>query len=242
MKGAIMKCIKYVWYPILIFWACNILSAHTTSYDQIENWWISYNKSQLLLKNHDINNALIESKKSLKIAENIPGRDLQKIIKSTAIIGKSYRLLGKYDEAELVLKKALNYRLTRYGNDHLDYVKGYFDLGLLYFQTQNYEKAEAMLKHGIEIIKQSYGENSTKLMNCLKLLALVKLQQEKYEDTEKILKVTIELSSQELLWAQNVILSNYQDLLRLYDETQDKDKIDMVRNKISKLKLKFGNK
>jgi tetratricopeptide (TPR) repeat protein len=139
-----------------------------------------------------------EAQLALSIAGDSRGGDY-------ADLGALYIQMGRYEEAELVLKKGLAIKRED-GSIHLE-------LGNLYLQTEKYMSAIAEFRQAISIDPRN--------PNPVRALAIALMESGKLAEAESILRMAIRTFDESKRWRLNLTLC--QVLTRLADDTGDPD-------------------
>lgn len=109
-------------------------------------------------------------------------------------IGYTYMELGRYEEAEPLLKSALEVRKTRLGEKHPETLDSMFNLAALYIRHKNrYLEAQLLLKNTLEMRQRVLGEEHPETLTAMKELAYVYMVQGSYDEAEHLYRKTLEM-------------------------------------------------
>jgi tetratricopeptide (TPR) repeat protein len=92
--------------------------------------------------------------------------------------------LGKYEEAETMLRHALESIEKALGLEHPDTLTSVSLLGLVLERQDKYEEAETMLRHVLESREKALGLEHPDTLTSFSHLGFVFYQQGKYEEAE----------------------------------------------------------
>jgi serine/threonine-protein kinase len=88
-----------------------------------------------------------------------------------ATLGAVYRSLGHYEEAELMLREALEMRRRLLGEEHADIAASLHSLAILSFIKGDYEEAEALCREALEMNRRLLGGEHPCVGNNINTLA-----------------------------------------------------------------------
>ena len=97
--------------------------------------------------------------------------DIQAAVQSA--LGSTYFQLGRIDEAEPFLRRALATRLDLHGSASLEAAESHFRLGMLLAEKGDYDGAESELGRSIEIRAQELGPEDPSVGDVLSMLGTV---------------------------------------------------------------------
>ena len=143
-----------------------------------------------------------------------------------------YKIQGRYAEAELFYKRALDIREAKLGKDHPDTAYSLNDLALLYSEQGRYAEAEPFYKRSLEIHEKVLGKDHSHTAAPLNNLALLYVAQGRYAEAEPLYKQTLEIkeakfgkdhpstarSLNNLAWLY-VVQSRYTEAVPLYKQS-----------------------
>jgi len=99
-------------------------------------------------------------------------------------LGEIYLNLGRLDEAEPLLRRALALAEEHFGSASLELAKGLDMLGQLLTDTENLEEAESALRRSEEIYRRS--QQTKAQVSVLSTLAVTLREQSRFDEAEKI--------------------------------------------------------
>ena len=85
--------------------------------------------------------------RGLQAVEKLGDRELQSALRHT--LGEIYQRLGQYDQADRLLRAALDQRRTMYGDGHPDVVESLVALGFLRVEQAQFEDAERLMREAL---------------------------------------------------------------------------------------------
>ncbi|MEW6304817.1 MAG: DUF2514 family protein [Verrucomicrobiota bacterium] len=107
-------------------------------------------------------------------------------------IGWAYHDLGRYAEAEAMLRQALQLASTHLGPDDLVTAEALKCLGDVVGHGSNLGEAESLLRQSVTIFKKRLGSTHRAVANSLDHLAMVLAKKGRYEEAEAIYKEVLE--------------------------------------------------
>jgi len=107
-------------------------------------------------------------------------------------IAESYALLGKYREAELMYRQALDLKEKVLGEEHPSTLDSMNNLAEVLRHQGKYEEAEQMQRQTLDL-KKVLGEEHPSTLGSMNNLAIVLGQQGKYEEAEQMQRQTLDL-------------------------------------------------
>ncbi len=113
-------------------------------------------------------------------------------------LGRTYKGLGLYKEAEEHLKRASEIRLNRLGQDNPDTLDVMNALGLLYLDQRRYEKAEQIFNMLLEIGPGVLGEDDRGTLNFMNNQALLYMYLGRNTEAEQLLTDTFRIKRRAL--------------------------------------------
>ena len=131
-----------------------------------------------------ISAAIPLAQRAAEIAKQDLGEDSPPYATAINRLADLYRLSGRWDDAEKLLKRA---RAIREKSDPDKVVDTQSDLGLLYWGAGKYAQAEPLLKQALEQYKARYGADDPFVATSSTNLALLYGEQARYGDAEKLL-------------------------------------------------------
>ena len=101
-------------------------------------------------------------------------------------IGRTLWHLGRYSEAEAHLKRSLEIRRDRLGNEDFDTLLSIRELGWVYFHLVKYEQAEPLLVEALDGMRRTLSEEDGTLLYCMGWLNWLYIQQGRFEEAERL--------------------------------------------------------
>ncbi len=87
------------------------------------------------------------------------------------VMGQVYRRLGQYEQARVLLERALRVRRRLYGHAHPETASTMANLALLLRQAGDYDTAEALYREALAIQRAQLGENHPDVASTMEKLA-----------------------------------------------------------------------
>jgi CHAT domain-containing protein/tetratricopeptide (TPR) repeat protein len=144
-----------------------------------------------LLKASRFTEAIPYAERAAKIAQSGLGGKEQGY--SLAILGNLYAILGRFEEAEPIHKRALAVRERALGANHVDVANSLANLGRLYYEQERYSEAEALYKRALAVSEVGYSATPYMFTTELDNLARLYQDQGRFEDAEPLLKRSLEI-------------------------------------------------
>ena len=134
-------------------------------------------------------------------------------------IGRAFTNLGRYEEAESLLRESLAIRREHLGTDHLDVVESLNTLGAFLYEIGEYDEADSVLRETLVLRKHFLGEEHVKVAQTMNILAgVLELKGAAYhDDADSLYRVS--LSIRRRLLGNNHVdvaesIGNYGNFLR----------------------------
>lgn len=114
-------------------------------------------------------------------------------VRLTSIIGSSYKSLGYYDEAEVILQKALDTCRSELTDTHELTISANYNLACLYLAKDQHTEAGSLLNKALHSIRTASNNQSKPAFHNLEnkireSMGLIYLKEENYEKAERIFK------------------------------------------------------
>lgn len=100
---------------------------------------------------------------------------------------------GDYEQAFLLLKKALEMRMTLLGSQHPDVVETLNDLAIIAHYQHHDDQAETLHRQALAILTTIYGPEHPDVAQCLQNIATVCHYQGKYTETEALFQQALHM-------------------------------------------------
>ncbi|CAG8314098.1 unnamed protein product [Penicillium salamii] len=114
------------------------------------------------------------------------GADGEETVNSTALLARSYRLDGRYDEAEQLQVQVLEASKTKLGEDHPDTLLIMANLASTYRSQGQLDKAERLQVQVMEASKTTLGEDHPDTLTTIANLAATFSGQGRWEEAEEL--------------------------------------------------------
>ncbi|KAK4223171.1 putative kinesin light chain [Podospora fimiseda] len=113
-------------------------------------------------------------------------------------VGESFRLLGKYEEAEQMHRQALQLCEKVLGKEHPDTLTSMNRLALVLDSLGKYEEAEQMNRQALQLREKVLGKEHPSTLTSMHNLAVVLASQGKYEKAEQMHRQELQLKEKVL--------------------------------------------
>ena len=107
------------------------------------------------------------------------------------VIGITYLRLGRYEEAEELLRAALKILEGTLGRDHPDIAPSLNSLGILRQERGDYREAESFQSRALAILRNKYGDQNQDVLSIQSNLALLYQDMGKNEEAAKLMRQTL---------------------------------------------------
>ncbi|MFK8030682.1 MAG: tetratricopeptide repeat protein [Gammaproteobacteria bacterium] len=108
-------------------------------------------------------------------------------------MGRAFENLALYDEAEPLLRRAVDLAVEAHGPDHLEVAAAQKDLGEVLWRTGQYDEAKVMHGSALDIIEQFYGrEHPDYAVNTAKL-GMAYFREGDYDEALTLFKQSLEI-------------------------------------------------
>jgi tetratricopeptide (TPR) repeat protein len=154
--------------------------------------------------------------KSMRISENIFGKNHNNTADSYYALGTLYTSTGEYTEAEIFYKKSLDISTNILGKNHPDVANIYNSLGEFYRLTGEYKKAEPFYVKSIMINKEQLGEEHPTVAISLGNLAIVCELLGEYEKADLFYRKSIDINERVLGLNNSITATSYNNLGEFY--------------------------
>jgi len=125
-----------------------------------------------------------------------------------SMLGTSYRVEHKYEQAEPLLKRALQFYMTISPPDPIDTERTEINLAGIYLEREDYVSAERYFSDALSLSERTPGGPRYERGNALLNLGSIRLSQGRYLDAEQLLNRSVEgLSADPSPWVQHDLAS-----------------------------------
>jgi len=107
------------------------------------------------------------------------------------VIGITYLRLGRYEEAETLLRAALKILEDTLGQDHPDIAATLNSLGILRQERGDYAEADSFQSRALAILRKKYGDENQDVLSIQSNLALLYQEMGKNEEAAKLMRQTL---------------------------------------------------
>lgn len=155
-------------------------------------------------------------------------------------LGLSYQKLGRFDEAEPLIKKTLEISQSSYGLESLDFAICSNNLAVFYWETGRFEEALPLAKMSLEIRRKLLGEAHQSYAKALGNLGMLYWEMGQKEEAEPLLKQTAEIMKRQLGVESEEYASSLDNLAGFYMENfnyKEADSLYKIAGEIFKNKL-----
>ncbi len=163
---------------------------------------------------------------TLALRETVEGRGAE-LAHVLTRLGDAYTRLSRFEDAELVLRRALDVQEQAAQPDYVEMEYTYEVLGNLYMRLARYDEAEDMHRRGITLAEQYLGPDHPEYASHLAALARVHYDQGRNEESEVLYLKAIEILESAWgadhpdlgLYFENI--GNLYNHMQRYDEAAD---------------------
>jgi len=106
-------------------------------------------------------------------------------------MGLVYQNLGLYEQANLLLEKALSIRRQIYGDEHPKVAESMGNLAGLMYDQNDYKAAEPLLRESLEMNRKLFGDEHIAVASCLNNLAFILSDRGEYAEAEDLLRESL---------------------------------------------------
>ena len=152
---------------------------------------------------------------AVKEAEGFGPQD-ELLAASLQVLGLVYQDQGKYDEAELLNKRALAISEKAWGPEHSTVAAALNDLALLYNTQGKYAEAEPLHRRALAIYEKTEGPEHPDVAYSLHNLALLYYNQGNYTEAERLYKRALVIKEKALGPEHPDVAMSLKSLARLY--------------------------
>jgi CHAT domain-containing protein len=184
---------RIVALPFKIIVACAFLllvsmpgSAHSSDADQSDLLQARYDRTNRLLKDGRLDEALNQALKALDMAKSIYGKDSARTAPAIDRVAAVYRAMGRLGDAETNLLAAL--ALVRKGQNPGYTISALNNLAGLYREMGRYSNAEKLYLQAIDLQKPLPDASGKSEAALLSNLAVLYMNIARYSDAEPLLK------------------------------------------------------
>jgi tetratricopeptide (TPR) repeat protein len=108
-----------------------------------------------------------------------------------SIIGVTYLRLGRYEEAEKLLRTALKMLEGTLGREDPDIAATLDSLGILRQERGDFKEAESLQGRALAILRKKYGDQNQDVLSIQSNLALLYQDMGEYEEAAKLMRQTL---------------------------------------------------
>src|SRR6266481_4349205 len=199
---------RYVLLGILIItagWGGRVLFKRHREAEQRQReavWWQAYQHATQMFYQGDYGTAEKTFTDILPNAEKWYPKD-RRLGELLSMLGTSYREEHKYEQAEPVLKRALEVYETISPSDSLGKEHAELNLAGVYLDREDYASAERYFSDALSISERTPGGPKYERGNALLNLGFIRMMQGHYMEAEQLLNRSVEaLASDSTPWAQ----------------------------------------
>lgn len=110
-------------------------------------------------------------------------------------LGSIYQKLGKYDQAETLLRSALDERKSLFGPDSVEVAESLVALGLLRSEQGHMEEAEQLVRQGLDMDRRHLPPQHPSVAKALLALGQILAQRASYDQAIQILNEAVRIES-----------------------------------------------
>ncbi len=160
-----------------------------------------------------------------------------------AIIGKTHTSLGLFDQAESLLRQALEIREERYGELHESVAVTLLHLGKLYTNLGRFEEAEHSISRALRIQQEILSEDDLNLSTTHNNLGTLFVRLGRYNEALQHYEESLGIRHKLLEPPHSSLASSYNNLATLYNLTGRYEEAEDLHRKTLAMRIElFGDK
>jgi tetratricopeptide (TPR) repeat protein/tRNA A-37 threonylcarbamoyl transferase component Bud32 len=156
-----------------------------------------------------------------RAAERIEGRLPDQPLVEAAIrymIGKTYRSIGAFEEAEKHSRRSLELRRQELGSEHPLTLASVDELAIVDVSNGRYDQAEELFRQTLEIRKRTLGNEHPDTLTSMMNLAGINADQGRYAEAEQLHEKSLKIRRQSLGGEHPKTLLSMMNLAALYEK------------------------
>ncbi len=212
-----------------------VLMTFCCSYVRAETWDDLNRKFMQLYKDGKFKEAEKVSSQSLRLAEQIYGKNHINTATSLNNLALIYKYQGRYSEAELLFKRALKIKEKAMGSNHKSVALVSNNLAGIYEIQGRFSEAENLYKKALEISIRELGKKHPIVAARLNNLAGLYCRQGNFTEAEKIYGESLDIAEKTLGAKHPFVARTLTDLAGLYYLQGNYSKAESLYNKALKI-------
>ncbi len=172
----------------------------------------------------DHQKALPLLKESLEIKRTILGDSHPDLIQPYSNVGSTFFNIGRYDSAEIFMKKSIDVGLINYDSENISLSRTYMWYGRLLDGMKNFKKSVYYLEKSYLIRKRELGAQNKMTLSCQSLLGQTYLNSGNYADAENHLIGSYNGLKAVTKNESESIQKTLESIVELYTRLEQKDK------------------
>lgn len=173
-----------------------------------------------------------------RVQEELEGRPLVQA-QMLNVIGRVYRKLGLQDDAEPLLRKALEIRLGLFGPQHLDVAESQHELAALLYERGDYDEAERLSQAALETRRTLLGPEHTDVADAARQLAYVLNLQGRLDEAEQLHREALDVSRRVLGNEHTSVAVSLSTLASLLEDQGDYTEAESLYQESLALRLRL---
>lgn len=138
-------------------------------------------------------------------------------------VGIAYRGMGRYEEAETYLSRALALRKDDPGVDVNELLESYANLGFLHYVQGRHANSEEILREGLEIARDYPGAGDIQLANVMHTLGVTLTDRNNWDEAEPLLRRALDMRVKEFGRVHQEVASTQGALASLLTSTGNQE-------------------
>lgn len=156
-------------------------------------------------------------------------------------LGRNYRRVDHFDDAESHLKAAYDFRRETLGEEHEDTLDSANELARVYFKQgeRRYNEANRLLRETLEICRRIISQDQPLILDVMSNLALVCKEQKKYDEARNLYEEVVEIRKdtigeehEDTLNSMNGLAGLYSHMGRLDDAARLHEVVLEIRRRV----------
>lgn len=157
-------------------------------------------------------------------------------------MGNVYNELGLYDQAEALLREALETRRQILTRDSPEMAASLASLAKVHYRRNDYEAAEARYRDALAMLRRLFGNDHAEIAETLNFLGLTVAERGRYDEAETLLRESVAMRRRLPAGEQPDLAMALTGLAGVLDDKKDPVAAEGVdREALAMLRRQFGN-
>ena len=154
----------------------------------------------------------------LRIARRRWGRTIRSSATILNNLGALYAAEGRYADAEVLYRRALDIRVKKFGQLHPLVAVSLSNLALLYKDQGKWSDAETMYRNAMTIYLKTLGQENPRVAVVLNNMATMYIEEGKFADAERLLKGAVAINEKAYGPNHPLVARDLNNLAEVYEE------------------------